>query len=399
MAWLETHHLSTGLHEDTVETMLHRPNTFRIDLGAIARCTRELRAVIGQGIPFIAALKAGGYGYGVLPVALTVLENGADALSMSSLHDAVSLREAGVKAPILVYAGVLTDADSVAVHEKYSLMPSLHDEASFSGFAEHLKGRLRVAVKVDVGPERIGVPLSQARDFIRRVHAHPRMELYAVHAHPNVRHGEGDGVQECMQWQYDRFARLRDELEAEGICIPWVAMASSKVLKIGGSAMALSAADPGQALFSSLSGGPEQAFAELSTRLLAVRTVERTEHLDQAPFAMHKGMRIGVLPIGYSDGVHLIHAGHVLVRGKRVPIVGKPALEYTRIDLDDLPETQVGDEVVIIGQQGESVISPKEACSYQGVARVIDLALRVGPTVRREYVNGGPAWLDRFLPQ
>lgn len=368
--------------------MLHRPNTFSIDLSAIASCTRELRAVIGKGRPFIATLKAGGYGYGVLPVAQTVLENGADALSMSSLHDAVSLRDAGVAVPVLVYAGMLANAETVALHEKHALMPSLHDEASFASFAEHVKGYLRVGVKIDVGPERIGVPISRARDFIRRVHAHPRLELQVVHAHPNVRHGYGDGVKECMQWQHDRFAQLREELESDGIKVPWFAMASSKMLRIGGSAMALTAADPGQALFSSLSGGPEQAFAGLSTKLLAVREVERTEFMEQAPFDMRPGMRIGVLPIGYSDGVHHVHAGSVLVRGRRMPIIGKSALEYTRIDLSELPEARVGDDVVIVGKQDRAEISPDEVCKFQGAARVIDLALQIGPAVQRVYVNG-----------
>jgi len=367
--------------------MLHRPNVFQIDLRAVAACTREIRTVIGQGRPFIATLKAGGYGYGVLPVALTVLENGADALSMSSLHDAVALREAGITAPILVYAGTLADAGSVAVHEEYSLMPSLHDEASFAGFAQHLKARVRVAVKVDIGPERIGVPLSQAREFIRRVHAHPRMELFAVHAHPNVQHGDGEGVRECMQWQYDRFVGLHQELRADGIDVPWFALASSKVLRMAGTSMALSAVDPGAALFSSLSGGPAQAFAQLRTRLLAVRTVERTEHLQQAAFPVRQGMRVGVLPIGYSDGMHRVHAASVLVRGQRAPVLGKPALEYTRIDLSSLPDAQVGDEVVIIGRQEGAVISPEEACAFQRAARVIDLALQIGPTVEREYIG------------
>ncbi|MEH3086897.1 MAG: alanine racemase [Xylophilus ampelinus] len=367
--------------------MLKRPNVFRIDLNAVADCTRELRALIGPGRPFIATLKANGYGYGVLPVALTVLQNGADALSLSNPKDAVCLRRAGIEVPILVYAGVIADAESVALHEQYALMPSLHDEASFAGFARHLRAPLRVAVKVDIGPERLGVPMSRAEDFIRRVHAHPRMRLHAVHAHPNVRHDEGEGARECMEWQHARFARLHQALAAGGIDVPWFGMASSKALKVGGASMAMGAADPGQALFSSLSGGTAQAFSQLRTCLLAVRTVERTEHFGQAPFPMRAGMRIGILPIGYADGMHRVHAGGVLVRGQRVPLVGRPALEYTRIDLDRVPGAQVGDEVVLVGRQGDAAIPPEEACAFQGAARVIDLALEIGPSVQREYVH------------
>lgn len=365
--------------------MLERPNFFSINLQAIAACTREIRALIGPGLPFIATLKARGYGYGVLPVACTVLQNGADALSTTSLGDAVALREAGISAPILVYAGMIADKSSVALHEELSLMPSLHDEFSFCTFANHLQSRIRVAVKVDVGPERIGVPLSGARDFIRRVHAHPQMELFAVHAHPNVHNPKTD--LESLQWQYDRFAQLRRDLEEDDINVPWFALASSKVLRMAGASMTLTAADPGAALFSSLSGGEAQAFHQLRTSLLAIRNVERSEFLEQAPFAMHSGMRVGVLPIGYSDGVHQVHAGCVLIRGKRVPIVGKAALEYMRIDLGSVPEAEVGDEVVLIGRQGETAILPAEACAFQGAARVIDLALLIGPSVTREYLG------------
>lgn len=362
-----------------------RPNVFTIDLRAVATCTREIRALLGPDLPFIATLKAGGYGYGVLPVARTVLRHGADALSMSSLRDAVALREAGIAAPILVYAGAMADARCVAVHEAHGLIPSLHDDASLQAFAQHLRGPCRVAVKVDVGPERIGVPLSGALDFIRRVQAHRHMRLFAVHAHPNV--ADPQTGLDCMRWQHDRFAALREALQREGIRVPWFAMASSKVLSIGGASMALSAADPGAALFSSLSGGPAQAFAGLRTRLLAVRTVERTEHLAQAPFAMRPGMRVGVLPIGYADGVHRLHAGCVLVGGQRAALLGRPALEYLRIDLGDLPQARVGEEVVLIGRQGAGFITPEEVCAFQGTARVIDLALQVGPAVEREYLE------------
>ena len=206
-----------------------RPTRIEIDLDAFAHNHAAIRAHVG--VPVMGIVKANAYGHGLVQVARHLQAQGVDQLGVAFLEEGVALRRAGITAPILVYAGTLADAGSVAVHEEYSLMPSLHDEASFAGFAQHLKARVRVAVKVDIGPERIGVPLSQAREFIRRVHAHPRMELFAVHAHPNVQHGDGEGVHECMQWQYDRFVGLHQELRADGIDVPWFALASSKVLR------------------------------------------------------------------------------------------------------------------------------------------------------------------------
>lgn len=368
-----------------IDDIVDRPNVFEIDLGAVASCTWEIRRLIGPDRYFCATLKAGGYGYGVLPVARTVLAHGADGLSLASLRDAVTLRRAGIEVPILVYAGALADRDSVALHQAWRLVPSLHNEVSLEAFEAHASAPMPVAVKIDVGPERIGVPYTQALEFIERVHASAKLQLFAIHAHPNIRGGEGTA--ECMAWQHDRLLRLRTQLQERGIAVPRTIIASSKMLRIGGEAMALDAVDPGAALFSSLAGGPAQAFHSLRTRLLSTRTVERTEHMQQAPFEMRPGMRIGVLPIGYSDGMHRLHAGHVLIQGRKAPVVGKPALEYTRIDLSDVPQARVGDEVVIIGRQGDACISPEQACAHQRADRVIDLALQVGPAVQRVYLN------------
>ena len=106
------------------------------------------------------------------------------------------------------------------------------------------------------------------------------------------------------------------------------------------------------------------------------------------PFAITPHMRIGVLPIGYSDGMHRLNCGEVLVRGERVPLLGAPALEYTRIDLTRVPAARVGDEVVIIGRQGANRVAPEEVAKKQAAARVSDLALEVRSSVARRHIDG-----------
>lgn len=366
---------------------LDRPNTFEIDLSAVARATARVRAQIGPGVMFFATLKSDAYGYGVLPAARTVLAHGADALSLACVSDAIALRAAGIDAPILLYAGVFHDADAVRAYETHGFMPTIHDEASFQALCRHASRRLDVAVKVDVGPERIGVPYSEAAGFVARVAAHPMLRLAVVNAHPNVRGGEHAAA--CLDWQYERMVELARRLREAGIRGHRTVMASSKVLRMAGSRMAFDAVDPGAALFSEVDaagGNAAQAFHALKSRLIAVRTVERDAFLDEAPFAMRPGMRVGVLPIGYSDGVHRAHAGCALVRGRRVPIVGNAALEYLRLDLSEVPDAQPGDEAVLVGAQGGMAIAPQEAMRHQGAARVIDMALQIGRGVKRIYL-------------
>lgn len=364
--------------------VLARPNVFEVDLEAIAQCTRQIRALIGPKAHFTATLKANAYGYGVLPVANTVLRAGADALSVVDLDDAIALRNSGIECPILVYAGVLPTADSVRAIEKHKLIATIHSEESLQAYLELTSSQLNVAIKVDVGAERIGVPASTAADFIQRVANEPALRIALVNAHPNLPAGADAS---CLDWQFQQFLRVCKQIADRKIRIPHRVFASSRVLRLRGACRELNAVDPGDALFSPLQ--PHDGlcpFKALNSRLIQVRQVERDAYLDEAPFPIRPDMRVGIIPMGYSDGLHRLHAGLVLVNGRRAPIVGKPALEYSRIDLSQHPEAKVGDMVTIIGSQDKQHIQPAEVAQFQGVARVADLAMQIGKRVRRRYL-------------
>ena len=136
--------------------------------------------------------------------------------------------------------------------------------------------------------------------------------------------------------------------------------------------------------------------ALLMDNLQGVRQIKafgREDHEDErfaerAPFPVAAPMRLGVVPMGSADGLRWLHAGRVLVRGRVAPIVGSPSLEHTRIDLTGVPGARVGDEVVIIGRQGDLEISPAEVASRNGLG-LHHVATTVGPRVARVYYSGG----------
>ena len=97
-------------------------------------------------------------------------------------------------------------------------------------------------------------------------------------------------------------------------------------------------------------------------------------------------MRLGVVPIGSADGMLWLHAGRVLVRGHAAPLIGSPSLEHTRIDLTGVPDAAVGDEVVIIGRQGDLEITPAEVASRHHLG-LHHVATTVGPRVPRVYLS------------
>lgn len=364
-----------------------RPNRFEIDLEAVANCVRKIRDTIGPATFFFATLKANAYGYGLLPVAKTVVAAGADAISLVTLDDAVALRKAGIRVPIMVYAGSVPDEHIVKAAENYDLIPTLHSDESLDAYARLAVRQIKVAVKLEVGPERIGVVAEDAVRFVKAVAGCPNLKLHVLNAHPNVpAHGRADDV---LKWQFERYMRACTAIERAGIQIPYKVVASSKVLRLAGQSMVLNAVDPGAALFSAFepgeSAGLYQPFRTLTSRLIQVRTVTRTHFVDEAPFAISPGMRVGIIPIGYSDGMHRLHCGEVLVRGARAPILAAPALEYTRIDLTGIADAAVGDEVAIVGAQNGERITPEEVVKKQKAARVSDLALEVRPTIPRVY--------------
>jgi len=360
---------------------LARPNVFEIDLGVVARNTARVRGLIGPATFFFATVKANAYGYGITPGAQTVLAAGANGLSLANLDDAASLRDAGVRAPILLYAGASLDRATVRAMETLDVIPSLWSEESVAAYLAHATRCRRIALKIEVGPERLGIVAERTVELVRRIRCHPHVDLHLLHCHPAV---AADPTHAALDWQYERFRQVIEALAREGIRVPLTAVASSRVMAMTGRAMVLNAVDPGASLFAADADG-RTPFHALRTRLLQAREISRTEYAEDAPIPLRAGLRVGVIPIGYSDGMARLHAGAVLIRGRRVPLLSPPSLEYTRLDLTGVPDAELGDEVVIIGHQGSESISADEVMQAQKAARVQDLALEVRASVVRHY--------------
>jgi alanine racemase len=339
-------------------------NRVELDLGAIAQNTREIRRLVGPERRIVACLKSNAHGFGLIEVAATVLAAGADAVAIVNLGDAVRLREAGVSSPIMLYAGMIPDDRTAAVVDELELMPTVLDLRSAGIFSAQAKREVRCLVKIDVGLQRLGLDPREAVDFIRELVRLPRLVFHGLYTHMHVIGGAT--AERYLDWQFRRFTDVAAALERAGLPAPLRFAASSSVLALS-TAMNLNAVDPGRLFYGLLAptealGGCafRPAFRCLSSRLVQVKQVVRSAFADLAPFPVREGLRMGVAPIGRSDGMEALSTGHVLVRGRRAPILMRPSLEHTRIDLTDVPCATVGDEVVIIGRQGEAEITPAD---------------------------------------
>jgi alanine racemase len=359
-----------------------RPNRLEIDRTSVIRRVAALRRRVGRGVRIFAALKANAYGFGTLPMARAALTGGANALALIDRAEAITLREAGIDAPILLYAGVPIDADAVAAAEQHGLTLTVLSEREIGIIASLARVPIQLAIKLEVGSERIGVLLDDLVAMATRIHQHRLLSLEIVNAHPTFRDDAPDAV---VVEQFKRFLLAVQRLEQAGLPRPMRLFASSRTLgRLSG--MELDAIDPGQHLFADATELP--IIRSLSTVLTQVRPVTRDFAPEHAPFDTGKVRRVGVIPFGRVDGGGHCHASEVLVRGRRAPILGAPSLEYMRLDLSEISEAEAGDEVVLIGRQGSAQISLAEVCAALG-ATPFDIAMTIGPAVLRSYQAGG----------
>jgi alanine racemase len=365
-----------------------RPTALEIDLDAAAHNIRAVRALVGAERKLFAVVKADGYGFGAAELGAVFARHGADCLAVADLGEGIRLRERGIAAPILVYPNSLPDAaaDTLA----HRLVPTLVDLESARAYSAAATGPCEVFVKVDVGLERLGVPAEQAVKLVLAMLELRHLRLGGLCAHP---HAEVGGAAAYADWQLGRFTGVVDELEARGVRVPIRLLAASPfVLRFPHTY--LNAVDPGRMLYGITFPGEtppvplRPALRALTTRVIALKELAPRERFAElAPFPVTAPLRLGVVPMGSADGLRWLHAGRVLVRGRAAPLIGAPSLEHTRIDLTGVPGAAVGDEVVIIGRQGDLEISPAEVAAHQGLG-LHHVATTVGPRVTRVYHSG-----------
>lgn len=365
-----------------------RPNHLGVDLSAITHNVRVLRGLVGDHTKIVAALKANAYGFGVASVAGALSAAGVDMLAMVDAQQALNLRENGIDTPIILYGGNLIDEGLIRAAEANNLILTIGDELAAATVSRHATRRLPVFVEIDVGLERLGLPVEVAANHIRRFSAAPLLDLRGLYAHMHVPHTEDVG--RYMRWQFDRFQALGEDLRGEGVSIPLLMAASSDVLSLTAE-MNLDAVDVGKWLYGTMPRasdlGLRCAFASLSSRITMIKDIQRTKFLDLAPFPLRHGLRVGVAPIGIADGLAGLGCREALVRGRRVAILGSPSMEHCRLDLTDVDDAIVGDAVVFAGSQGTETITLAELPVSAGGAATWRAALEVRDSVKRVYIQ------------
>jgi alanine racemase len=352
-----------------------RPTWLEIDLSAIANNTRRLKELVGPRVRLLASLKADAYGHGALKVARTVLLNGASMIGVATVSEAAPLREAGIQAPILIFGYVPRWQMREAVRLDVTVTLYSREAAqALARAAEALKRRVKVHMKVDTGMGRLGIRAEEIEEILalaREIKSLPWLELEGIFTHFAMADAAD---QSYSRLQLARFQRVLQALEAAGLRPP-LAHAANSAATLTLPEAHFEMVRPGIALYG-LDPSPEvrlpagfRPALSFKTQVAQVKMVPAGECIGYGcTYVTERPTRIAVLPVGYADGFRRAprHWGSVLIHGQEAPIVGRVCMDQCMVDVTHIPQVRVGDEVVLIGRQGEAVLTAEQVAERLG---------------------------------
>jgi alanine racemase len=365
--------------------LLLRPTWAEIDMPALVQNLKNISRKISRQAKILAIVKADAYGHGAVEVARTC-EKCRCYLGVALIEEAIALRKAGIKAPILILGSIFPFTNFRYVLE-YNLIPtiaSLAGARSLSRIAAKHKQNIKFHLKVDTGMGRIGIRPVSAVATIKKIKALPFIEMEGLYTH--LAAAESDEA--YSRAQIGIFSEIIRELEREQVNI--------KYKHVSGSAAILKYREypfnmvrPGLMMYGIAPfKGAENKIAlhpvlSLKTKIVYLKRVPKGNSVSYGrTFITKRNSFIGTLPVGYADGYAWSLSNNkafVLVQGRRVPVIGRVCMDMCMIDLTGMKGVDVGEEVVLIGKQGQENINVNEVAEW---AKTISYEIVCGISAR-----------------
>lgn len=332
-----------------------------IDLGAIRSNIQQMNQFTNTAV--MAVVKANAYGHGLVEVAKAAQQAQSPWLGVARVEEGVLLREAGVTGRILVLGYTAPEQVRLAAAQGIDL--TVYDPDVVKAYVSQLSDgdRLNVQAKVDVGMGRLGVFPQDALGFVEFLRGQPRINLAGIFTHfPTA----DEPARNLTLPQFARFERVLEQLEARQIRPP-LAHAANSAAAINYPETRLDLVRTGIAIYG-LHPSPEtrlpQGFRPAlswKARLTSLKTLPKGSGVSyNYRYITPRDMRIGAVAVGYADGLRRRLDNYMLVGGRRVPVLGSVCMDQCMVSLEDLPGARIGEEVVLIGKQGDETITAEE---------------------------------------
>lgn len=344
-----------------------------VDLGAVRRNVAHVAAAVAPAQVW-AVVKANAYGHGSVQVAQAALEAGATGLCVAVVDEGVVLRRAGIMAPVLVMSE--QPADTAPFLVGYGLTPTVTTTmgaAAIASAAQATGREVPVHLKVDTGMHRVGAQPAEMLSLARYVAGHPSLSVEAVYTHFAVADQPAHPANES---QLSVFRGVLDELSSHGIN-PSLVHAANSAAALANPAARFGLVRLGIAMYGLLPGegvrdlcaGLRPAMS-LKARVSALRWVSAGDAVSYGlRRPVEKESLIATVPLGYADGVPRRLGdvpGHVLIGGVPRPIAGTVTMDQIMVDCGADSSVSVGDEVVLIGTQGDATVGADDWAALTG---------------------------------
>ena len=370
-----------------------RPVWAEINLDNISDNVKEVRR-ISKSKYLIAVLKANAYGFGAVDVSKTVLENGADIIAVAVLDEAIELRKANVKCPIMLFGYTPPESfEDLINYDVEQPVYSLDFAKKLSKTAKSMKKTAKIHIAVDTGMGRIGfLPEDKSIEEIYKISKLPNIKILGLFSHFSC----ADQVDKTYaRLQMDRYKWFYEKIKEKNIDIGIRHIANSAAIM-----------DMPESHFEAVRAGmilygfyPYKEVDKkdvilkpamnLKARVVNVKTMPKGSPIGYGgKFITQRESVIATLPLGYVDGYtrRLFGKSKVIIRGKYAPVVGNICMDQCMVDVTDVPGVKIGDEVTVIGEEGKLKFTAEDIADITGTES-IEITCSIGRRVPRVYIK------------
>jgi alanine racemase len=369
-----------------------RPAWTEIDLGRLRRNFQLIRGDLPKHVRLLAVVKDEAYGHGALDVARIAVQEGAWGFGLSTLEEAMILREGGITAPLLLL-GERQEAELewCVAHDLTVCVNEPHNIRKLARLAAQFERRVPVHLKIHTGMSRYGVRWDEALPLVEQILAEKSLELEGVMTH----FAQSDETDKTFaNLQFARFNEVLRPLKEKGVAVKLrhtcnsggfldlphahLDMVRVGILLYGVFPSTVCRHIPGI-----------EPVMSVKAKIAAIQKLKPGEVVGYGMrYTAQSERRIAILPIGYGDGFPRVrNDGFALIHGRRAPLVGGIAMDALMVDITDIPQAQMWDEAVIMGRQGNDEITVRDIAKLKNSV-TYDVLTNWRLRLRRKSVNG-----------
>ena len=359
-----------------------------VDPGKIEQNMREICSALPEHVRALAVVKADGYGHGALPTAIAAIKGGASMLAVASVDEGTALQDGGITAPILVL-GAVTGNDVKRGVEAGLIQTVCSPEMvrMCESAAAETEKQTEVYLKIDTGMGRIGVRTEEEKEqVLRTLQECPHVKLGGAFTH-FADADDGEEGERYTDQQFRRFLELTEGLPDDVIrhCCNSAAIHRHPEMYL----------DMVRAGISLYGYPPVKTDMNLEPCMTWTATVSYVKDLTPGSFVSYgrtwqadRPVRAATVTCGYGDGYHRSASGKacVLIHGKRAAVIGRICMDQMVVDVTDIPDVQAGDEVILMGCEGQEQITAEDLAKWSGTISY-EILLSVGSRVKREIIH------------